>query len=190
MNNGGVGMAGPIWRSAMTSMLSGTQNVEFTRPSSIVDRNVCRSNGGIAIKSGSNTYNEVFMAGALPTETCNAEPVMVTVCNLTTNKVESIDETNYNDANYSKDTTKCKAEVSVCDLTSGKVVTITEDAYNDDTDRYSKTTTNCEQQASDSDASMVTVCDLQASPPEQITIQESEYQANTARYSTNLAQCS
>lgn len=187
MSNGGVGMAGPIWRSAMTSMLSGSQNTTFVRPSSIVDRNVCRSNGGLAITAGSNTYSEVFMAGALPTDTCNAEPVMITVCNLTTNKIESIDESKYNEADYSKDTAKCTTNVSVCNLATGEVVAITEDEYNANTDKYSKTTTNCSSQSSND---TVTVCDLQATPAIQTSIPASEYAADTnGRYTTDLTQC-
>lgn len=184
MSNGGVGMAGPIWRSTMTSLLAGKQNTEFVRPASIVDRNVCRSNGGLAIKSGSNTYNEVFMAGALPTNTCNAEPVMISVCNLKTNKTESIDESTYNDTDYSKDLTKCKAVVSVCDLTQGKVVQITEDEYKASTNRYTKTTDNC------SSTGNVTVCDLQSTPPVQSTIPVSDFTADTTgRYTSDLTQC-
>lgn len=188
MRNGGVGMAGPIWRSAMTTMLSGKSNTDFVRPSSIVEKTVCKSNGGIAIKSGTNTYSEVFMAGALPTETCNADPVMISVCNLKTNQVESIDETTYNDADYSKDATKCKQDVSVCDTTTGQVVTISEDDYKADTSRYSKTTTNCTKQST---GSYVTVCDLQATPATKVTILTSDFDANTTgRYSTDLTKCS
>lgn len=188
MRNGGVGMAGPIWRSAMTTMLSGKSNTDFVRPSSIVEKTVCKSNGGIAIKSGTNTYSEVFMAGALPTETCNADPVMISVCNLKTNQVESIDETTYNDTDYSKDVTKCKQDVSVCDTTTGQVVTISEDDYKADTSRYSKTTTNCTKQST---GSYVTVCDLQATPATKVTILTSDFDANTTgRYSTDLTKCS
>ena len=128
------------------------------------------------------------MAGALPTETCNAEPVMISVCNLTTNKIESIDESTYNDTDYSKDTTKCKTELSVCDTTTGQVVTVTEDEYNADTERYSKTTTNCSVKSSNS---TVTVCDLQVTPAVQTSIPASEYAADTnGRYTTDLTQCS
>ena len=141
MKNGGSLMGGPIWKQAMQDILKGQPNEQFTRPASIVDRNICRSNGGLAIKSGSNTYSEVFMAGALPTDTCNSQPVMVTVCNTVTNKIESIDESTITDTTYSKDTSKCT--ISVCDTAAGKVVTITQDQYNADTTKYSTSTANC-----------------------------------------------
>lgn len=185
MSNGGVGMAGPIWRGTMASLLAGKQNVQFVRPASIIDRNVCRSNGGLAIKSGANTYGEIFMAGALPTETCNAEPVMVTVCNLKTNLTESVDESAYNDSDYSKDLTKCKTKITVCDTTVGEVVKITEDEYGLDKSRYTKTTNNCTKRPAS-----VAVCDLQATPVVQTTVSQDELANDAAgRYTTDLTKC-
>jgi membrane peptidoglycan carboxypeptidase len=70
MLNGGSGMAGPIWRSAMQQMLKGTTNAAFPVPSGVVQKPVCSSNGGLASKSGEGTYNEYFMASALPRTTC------------------------------------------------------------------------------------------------------------------------
>lgn len=143
MRSGGSDMAGPIWRNTMTKLLSGKENVQFSIPSSVVQRDVCMANGGLAIKSGSNTYREYFMAGALPTDSCEVAPTMINVCEKTTGKVISIDETKYNDTDYSKDTENCKAPtIEVCEIATGKVVKIEESQY--DATKYSKDTENCD----------------------------------------------
>ena len=61
MISGGSDMAGPIWKSTMTSLLSGKPDVKFTLPSGIVQRAVCKDKGGLAAKAGANTYNEYFI---------------------------------------------------------------------------------------------------------------------------------
>lgn len=71
MISGGADMAGPIWRKTMQFAV-GDQNPEFTRPSNIVERFVCYGSGGLANSSGTNTYSEVFLDTALPTQTCQA----------------------------------------------------------------------------------------------------------------------
>lgn len=194
MYNGGVGMAGPIWRTAVTKMLSGTNNEQFVRPGSITERSVCKNDGGLAIKSGSNTYTELFMAGALPTNTCNTEPVMIQVCNLDTKKIETIDDTNYNDTTYSKDLTNCPQKISVCDLRTGQVVDITQDQYDNNTDHYSTTTKNCKKQATGGDnttSGTVQVCDMSTTPPKLTTITAAQYAGDTQnRYTTDLTKCS
>lgn len=70
MQNGGSGMAGPIWVNTMRQALSGVADTKFTIPSGITQRSVCYSNGGLASSSGNGTYNEYFLAWGLPTETC------------------------------------------------------------------------------------------------------------------------
>lgn len=144
MRSGGSDMAGPMWRNTMTKLLAGKKDVTFPVPSSIVQRDICRANGGLASKAGSNTYSEYFMAGALPTTSCQTEPTMISVCEKSTGKVVSIDESTYDDTKYSKDTTNCKPPtIEACELATGMVVTIDEDEY--DTTKYSKDTDNCEK---------------------------------------------
>jgi penicillin-binding protein 1A len=70
MNNGGSGMAGPIWVDTMRAGLQGIPDTKFPMPSGIVQRAVCYSNGGLASGSGNGTYNEYFLAWGLPTATC------------------------------------------------------------------------------------------------------------------------
>lgn len=142
MQSGGSDMAGPIWRNTMRKLMSGKPNTQFPIPDNIVQRAVCTSNGGLASSSGNGTYNEYFMAGALPTATCDPAPTMISVCNLTTKKVESIDEKKYDDKSYSKNLDDCKAkQIQVCDLATNMIVTIDESTF--DASKYSKDTSGC-----------------------------------------------
>ncbi len=142
MRSGGSDMAGPIWRNTMTKLLAGRNDVKFAAPSSVVQRDVCKNNGNLADKKGPNTYVEYFMAGALPTGSCTAEPTMIEVCETETGKVVSIDETKYDEAKYSKDTANCKPPtMSVCELATGNVITINKSGF--DSTKHSTNTTNC-----------------------------------------------
>lgn len=194
MANGGVGMAGPIWRSAMTKFLSGTNNEQFVKPNSIVERSVCKTDGGLAIRAASNTYNELFMAGALPTNTCNAEPVLIQVCNLATKNMVTIDETNYNDTAYSKNESDCPKKITVCDTRTGQVVDITQEQYNSDSSNYSTATKKCQKQTTGNETpstGTVQVCDTSTTPPKLVTITNAQYAGDTqGRYTTNLTKCS
>ena len=73
MQNGGAGMAGPIWVNTMQQALANTPDTPFPRPDSIVQRNICFSNGGIANVAGEGTYREYFLSSALPDATCRVE---------------------------------------------------------------------------------------------------------------------
>ena len=73
MNNGGSGMAGPIWRATILAGLKGQTNQKFVPPSDISRVLICRSNGLRAVGGGSeSTYEEYFRAGTIPTGTCDA----------------------------------------------------------------------------------------------------------------------
>lgn len=73
MENGGGEMAGPIWRGAMTYALRNTASTSFPQPDGIVERLVCFGTGKLASHAGTNTYNDVFLATALPSYGCNVE---------------------------------------------------------------------------------------------------------------------
>ena len=149
MRSGGSDMAGPIWRNTMTKLLAGRKDVKFAVPSSVVQRDVCKNNGNLADKKGPNTYVEYFMAGALPTGSCTAEPTMIDVCETETGKVVSIDETKYDEAKYSKDTANCKPPtMSVCELATGNVITINKSDF--DATKHSTDTENCVAEDDDS----------------------------------------
>ena len=72
MLNGGSGMAGPIWVKTMRQALEGIADTPFSIASGIVQKAVCYGSGGLANASGTNTYNEYFLASALPTTQCTA----------------------------------------------------------------------------------------------------------------------
>ena len=191
MASGGSDMAGPIWRNTMTKLLSGKKDVPFTMPSGITQRQVCSSNGGLADKAGPNTYSEYFMSGALPTNSCQAAPTMISVCDLQTGKVNSIDESTFDSTKQSKDTANCKAPTEqVCNLSTGKIETINTSDF-DDT-KYSTDTTNCkasgdngEGTGTGDDSSTVTACDMQTGKWVQIP----ESQVDGTRYMTGMTTC-
>jgi len=142
MRSGGSDMAGPIWRGTMTKLLQGLRDEPFTIPSGIVQKPTC-TNGGIAARTGTNTFNEYFVAGALPTITCNSEQPKITVCNLDTMQIETINESDFTNEAYSKDIAQCqKKTIQACDLQTGTVVAINESDY--DSTKYSKDITNCQ----------------------------------------------
>ncbi|NCU37771.1 hypothetical protein EOL96_01765, partial [Candidatus Saccharibacteria bacterium] len=148
MNNGGAGMAGPVWRQTMQTLLNGSPDKKFAVPSSIVQRTVCSSNGGLATRDGVGTYLEYFMAGALPTESCTPNPVMITVCDLNTKKTELIEENSFDESLYSKDLDECKdIKIKVCETESGKIVTIQESEF--DAATHSKDVENCSNNPAD-----------------------------------------
>lgn len=73
MLNGGSGMAGPIWISTMKEALQGVPNTKFPIPGGVIQKPVCYGSGALADSSGSNTYNEYFLASALPSSTCSTK---------------------------------------------------------------------------------------------------------------------
>jgi len=74
MLNGGSGMAGPIWVNTMKAALKGIPNTPFPIPSGVIQKPVCYGTGSLASGSSYNTYNEYFLASALPTTTCDSTP--------------------------------------------------------------------------------------------------------------------
>ena len=144
MSMGGSDMAGAIWRLTMTEILSGLPNAQFTIPSSVIQRQVCASNGGLATSENYGTYKEYFLSGALPTERCNTKRTKIEVCNISEKKLESIYDDEFDSKEYSKNVSDCKktaTKITVCDLAQKKIVTIDEDAF--DSTKYSRSTTKC-----------------------------------------------
>lgn len=180
MASGGSDMAGPIWRNSMQELLAGQPDEKFAVPDGVVQRLVCSSNGGLAQNAGTGTYNEYFRAGALPTVSCRA-PVKVTVCDLDTKQVVSIDDTEVPNGNYSTDTSKCDVKIKLCDISTGRVVTVDEADY--DPTKYSRDTANCKKVADE--PKMIEVCDTTTG--QVVTIDEANY--DPARYSRNTENC-
>ncbi|NLA43104.1 penicillin-binding protein [Candidatus Saccharibacteria bacterium] len=73
MSSGGGTVAGPIWRSVMSQALPVQNGDPFTRPSGVVERDVCYGVGKLAPSSGENTYKEVFLSSALPSFGCDVK---------------------------------------------------------------------------------------------------------------------
>lgn len=73
MVSGGADMAGPIWRATMQAAI-GNATPSFSRPDGVVERWVCYGTGGLAPARGTNTFSEVFLVSALPTNSCSAIP--------------------------------------------------------------------------------------------------------------------
>lgn len=188
MRSGGSDMAGPIWRNTMRRILANQPNVEFPVPSGVVERLTC-ANGGLANRAGEGTFNEYYVAGALPTTECYVEPVKISVCNLMTKEVETINEEDFSEATHSKNIDDCKpVEIRVCDLATGKVIAIAEDEFDDE--KYSRNTTNCKAASPDSEdeetvGQTLQVCDTTTGTV--VTIPQSQY--DTSRYTLNTNNC-
>jgi 1A family penicillin-binding protein len=71
MNDGGSDMAGPIWINTMKQALAGIPNTPFTIPAGVIQKSVCSGTGALSSGSGAGTYNEYFLASALPSATCS-----------------------------------------------------------------------------------------------------------------------
>lgn len=96
MQNGGSGMAGPIWVNTMQAALQGVKDSPFAVPDGVIQKPVCYGTGGLASAPGTNTYNEYFLASALPTNTCSATQKAPT---------KEADKTKKPDTDKKKDTT-------------------------------------------------------------------------------------
>jgi 1A family penicillin-binding protein len=73
MLNGGSSMAGPIWAATMRQALEGIPNTPFTVPSGVIQKPICYGSGALSSGSGINTYDEYFLASALPVATCSPQ---------------------------------------------------------------------------------------------------------------------
>ena len=152
MKSGGADAAAPIWRSTMTQLLSGVKT-GFTAPSDVVQRSVCRSNGGLADSSSPDAYKEYFLSSAIPTEKCNQTKPKIEVCNISSKQMESIYEDEFDSAKHSKNANDCTADakkkINVCDIINRRTISIDEDAF--DSNKHSKNVAMCSRQTGDND---------------------------------------
>ena len=88
--------AAPIWVSLMRQITAKYPVEQFTKPSTVVSHAVCRGDGALAQKEGSNTYTEYFLSGTLPTKTCN-EPAQQNTNNSNNNQTQTNTEDQDND---------------------------------------------------------------------------------------------
>ena len=179
MYSGGFATAAPIWRAVMTYATKDSYD-KFNQPSGIVRLNVCKSDGKKALSDGEGVVSEVFLKNYQPTETCDPSPKMIEVCNLDTEKVESIKEKDFDKDDYSKDLDDCKPkQISVCDTEKGRVVMIDPEDF--DEDKHSMSTRNCRKVSSKT----IQVCDLESMKV--VSIPESQFDSDL--YSKDLSAC-
>lgn len=69
MSAGGSGMAGPIWMNTLQAILEGVDNQPFTKPAGVEQLLIC-ANGLRATKQGSGVFQEYFITGTGPTQSC------------------------------------------------------------------------------------------------------------------------
>ena len=67
MTSGGSAMAGPIWRKSITAFLGDTPTESFHQPGTVTKSAACTVSGG--------SYQEYFMSGTVPTQTCEQKEV-------------------------------------------------------------------------------------------------------------------
>jgi hypothetical protein len=126
------------------------------------------------------SLGELTSAGCTKTFTIAPPPVVnIQVCDLTTKKVVTIDEKDFDSSKYSKDLNDCKptpppAKITVCDLTTLATVTINESDF--DSNKYSKNLNDCQQ---------IVVCDLATFA--QVTIKATDF--DSSKYSKDIANC-
>ncbi len=80
INFSGRNPAGQIWDAIMTSINKDLESARFEEPSGIVTKKICRDTGLLASSKCSDTYNEIFVSGTEPTETCDGGRTTVTLC--------------------------------------------------------------------------------------------------------------
>jgi uncharacterized repeat protein (TIGR01451 family)/LPXTG-motif cell wall-anchored protein len=104
-------------------------------------------------------------------------PVKITVCELATQKIVTIDEKDFDASKYSKNLKDCEVKkITVCELATQKIVTINEKDF--DAAKYSKNLKDCE-------VKKITVCELATKTI--VTINEKDFDAK--KYSKNLEDC-
>lgn len=115
-----------------------------------------------------------------------AKPFTVTpeneieVCDLTTKKVITIKESEFDSSKHSKNLEDCKEvikKIKVCDLTSKQIITINEADF--DSKKHSKNLADC------TEPGKIVVCDIETGKV--VTISENEFDSN--KHSKDLSDC-
>jgi uncharacterized repeat protein (TIGR01451 family)/LPXTG-motif cell wall-anchored protein len=112
---------------------------------------------------------------------CLPEVKKITVCELATKKIVTIDEKDFNTSKYSKDLDDCKEivkNINVCELATKKIITINEKDY--DAKKHSKNLDDCKEVPTN-----INVCEL--ATKKVITIDEKNFDAT--KHSKNLDDC-
>lgn len=102
--------------------------------------------GGVDVSTLNARYVQIQAKLACPSV---PEEKKITVCELDTKKIVTINEKDFDSKKYSKNLADCaekppvEGEITVCELATKKVVTIKESAY--DSKKYSKDLTDCKE---------------------------------------------
>jgi len=104
-------------------------------------------------------------------------PKEITVCELSTGKIVTIKESDFDSTKYSKDLKDCK-DIQVCELATKKIVTIKESQF--DSSKYSKNLDDCKEVVK-----KIKVCEL--ATKQIVTINEKDF--DSSKYSKNLDDC-
>lgn len=114
---------------------------------------------------------------------CPEVPKKITVCELATKKIITIDEKDFDASKHSKDLSKCKevppAKITVCELSTKKIIVIEEKDF--DSAKHSKDLSKCKEVP----PTKIKVCEL--STKKVIEINEKDFDA--AKHSKNLNDC-
>lgn len=79
---GATNVAGKIWDAVMTKVHEGKASSKFNQPSGVVTETICRASGKKATSKCSDTYQEVFVEGKVPSE-CDGHANAVKICSET-----------------------------------------------------------------------------------------------------------
>ncbi|RYF29493.1 MAG: hypothetical protein EOO17_01045 [Chloroflexi bacterium] len=112
-------------------------------------------------------------------------PVKIDVCDLTTKKIISIDEKDFDAAKHSKDFNDCKdapvpEKIEVCDLTTKTIITINKDQF--DSTKHSMNKADCKDTPI---VHKIEVCDLTTKTL--VMIDENKF--DSSKHSMNKADC-
>lgn len=114
--------------------------------------------------------------------TCET-PKKITVCELATKKIITIDEKDFDAAKHSTDLNKCKevppTKITVCEISTKKIITIYEKDF--DASKHTKDLSKCKEVP----PKKITVCEL--STKKIVTINESDFDAS--KHSKDLSKC-
>lgn len=113
-------------------------------------------------------------------KTCT-EVKTIEVCRLSDKKIVTINESEYNQAKYSKNLNDCK-DVQVCRLSDKKIVTITKTEYNANVSKYSTDLNDCKTVVKPNE---IQVCRLEDKTI--VTIEEKNFDSTV--YSKDLNDC-
>lgn len=112
-------------------------------------------------------------------------PKQIQVCDLTTKKIVTINENDFDAAKHTRDLSKCAEtpapkQITVCDLTTKKIVTINESDFN--SSKHTKDLAKCAEAPKPGE---ITVCEI--ATKKIVNIKETDF--NSDRYTKDLSKC-